>query len=142
MVYEHSSAGNPIVEASAGRSPHVLIVEDQLMLGMYLATLLEDIGCKAVGPVAQVVTALPIAMKEPLDAALLDVYLADEPIEPIAAVLARRGIPFAFVTAYAPEKIPAAFRDRPLIRKPFLDEEVRSLVLALVDRANILGQPQ
>jgi hypothetical protein len=112
------------------------------MLGMYLATLLEDIGCKAVGPVAQVVTALPIAMKEPLDAALLDVYLADEPIEPIAAVLARRGIPFAFVTAYAPEKIPAAFRDRPLIRKPFLDEEVRSLVLALVDRANILGQPQ
>ncbi|MGE0118912.1 MAG: response regulator [Dongiaceae bacterium] len=111
------------------------------MLGMYLATLLEDVGCKVVGPVAQVVTALPIAMKEPLDAALLDVFLADEPVEPIAAVLARRGIPFAFVTAYAPEKIPAAFRDRPLVRKPFLDDEVHSLVSALVGRAKIRGRP-
>ena len=112
------------------------------MLGMYLATLLEDIGCKAVGPVAQVVTALPIAMKEPLDAALLDVYLADEPIEPIAAVLARRSIPFAFVTAYAPEKIPAAFRDRPLIRKPFLDDEVKRIVATLVGPQNIFDPPQ
>lgn len=129
------------MQISVRRPPQVLVVEDQLMLAMYIATLLEDIGCRVVGPVAQVVTALPIAMREPLDAALLDVYLADEPVEPVAALLARRGVPFKFVTAYPPEKIPAVFHGRPLLRKPFMDAEVKMLVSRLLGVDMALGQP-
>jgi DNA-binding response OmpR family regulator len=122
--------------------PRILVVEDQLMLAMHLATMLEDIGCQVVGPVAQVVTALPMAMREPLDAALLDIYLADEPVQPIAAILARRGVPFAFVSAYSAEKLPPVFRDRPLLRKPFMDAEVETLVSRLLALRMVLGRSE
>jgi CheY-like chemotaxis protein len=116
-------------------APRVLVVEDEMLLAMALASLLEDLGCEPVGPVAQVVTALPIVMKEPLDAALLDIRLADESVEPIAAILIRRGIPFAFVTAHPREKIPAALRDRPYVAKPFSDQEIRAILAVLLMEA-------
>ena len=112
--------------------PRVLVVEDQMLLALALTSLLEDIGCEAVGPVAQVVTALPIVMKEPLDAALLDIRLADESVEPIAAILIRRGIPFGFVTGHARDQIPIALRDRPYVGKPFSDSEIKAIMRELL----------
>ena len=112
--------------------PRVLVVEDQMLLALALTSLLEDIGCEAVGPVAQVVTALPIVMKEPLDAALLDIRLADESVEPIVAILIRRGIPFAFVTGHARDQIPIALRDRPYVGKPFTDNEIKTVMRELL----------
>ena len=113
-------------------APRVLVVEDQMLLALALTSLLEDYGCEAVGPVAQVVTALPIVMKEPLDAALLDIRLADESAEPIAAILIRRRIPFAFVTGHARDQIPAALRDRPYVGKPFSDSEIKTVLRELL----------
>ena len=112
--------------------PRVLVVEDQMLLALALTSLLEDIGCEAVGPVAQVVTALPIVMKEPLDAALLDIRLGDESVEPIAAILIRRGIPFGFVTGHARDQIPSALRDRPYVGKPFSDSEIKAIMRELL----------
>jgi two-component SAPR family response regulator len=112
--------------------PRVLVVEDQMLLALALTSLLEDIGCEAVGPVAQVVTALPIVIKEPLDAALLDIRLADESVEPIVAILIRRGIPFAFVTGHARDQIPVALRDRPYVGKPFSDSEIKTIMRELL----------
>lgn len=112
--------------------PRVLVVEDQMLLALALTSLLEDFGCEAVGPVAQVVTALPIVMKEPLDAALLDIRLADESAEPIAAILMRRGIPFAFVTGHSRDQIPIALRDRPYVGKPFSDGEIKTVLRELL----------
>jgi len=109
-----------------------LIVEDQVMLGMQLTAAVQDCGCEVVGPACLVVTALPIAMREPLDAALLDVYLIDQTVEPVADALARRGIPFGFVTAYSRDHLPAGLQSRPCINKPFTDQEIRSLVTTLI----------
>ena len=116
------------------RPPRVLLVEDQMTLGMYIVNLLEDAGCAVIGPVAHVTTALPIALHEPLDAALLDVFLVDETVLPIAQVLERRGIPFALISAYSREHIPARLKSRPYLAKPFMDREIRSLVAGLVGR--------
>lgn len=112
--------------------PRVLVVEDQMLLALALTSLLEDLGCEAVGPVAQLVTALPIVMKEPLDAALLDIRLGDESVEPIAAILIRRGIPFGFVTGHARDQIPIALRDRPYVGKPFSDSEIKAIMRELL----------
>ena len=101
------------------------------MLGMQLAAAVQDCGCEAVGPASLVLTALPMALHEQLDAALLDVYLIDQTVEPVADALARRGIPFAFVTAYSRDHLPAALRSRPYINKPFTDREIRSLITTL-----------
>lgn len=113
----------------------MLVVENEVLLALGLASLLEDMGCEAVGPVGQVVTALPIVTKEPLDAVLLDIRLADETAEPIAAILDRRGIPFAIVTGWPRDEIPIALRDRPYVRKPFGDHEIKMVVRELLKRA-------
>ena len=75
-----------------------------------------------------------MALNEPLDAALLDIYLIDQIVEPIADVLARRGIPFAFVTAHSRALLPAAHRARPYVDKPFTDGEIRTAVATLIAR--------
>jgi hypothetical protein len=51
---------------------------------------------------------------------LIDVQLGAERSTPVADALAKLGIPFAFVTGYTDDAIPAAHRGRPLIRKPYL----------------------
>src|SRR5215470_4539547 len=94
------------MQGTARRSPRVLVVEDQMTVAVYIATLLEDIGCAPVGPVGHVTTALPLALTEPLDAALLDIDLAGDSVEPIADVLERRNIPYAVVTAYRRDRVP------------------------------------
>ena len=117
------------------QAPRVLIVEDQEMLGRALAAVVEDCGCKPIGPVSLVTTALPLALRESIDAALLDVYLIDQTVEPVAQVLAQRGIPFGVLTAYSRHHLPAALQERPCLNKPFTDREIRSLIMTLTSTA-------
>ncbi len=117
---------------SSLRKPRVLVVENDTLAAMHIMDLLEDMGCEPVGPATLVVTALPMALHEQLDAALLDIYLIDQTVEPIADVLGRRGVPFAFVTAYARNHLPATHRARPYVDKPFTDRQLRTTVAALI----------
>jgi hypothetical protein len=121
--------------AAAPTLPRILVVEDQTLLGIYLGDLLTDLGCEAVGPFCSVTTVVPTALKEPLDAALLDVFLIDETIEPVAEILERRGIPYAFVTAYGRGHLPESMQNRPYLNKPFTDGEIGALVSALLGGA-------
>jgi len=107
-----------------------------MMLAMGIVSLLQDIGYDAVGPVGRVVTALPMAIREPLDAALLDFDLAGESVEPIAEVLTRRRIPFALLSAYAREDMPPALRGCPYIRKPFGDADIQAALAQLLAPAS------
>jgi len=113
------------------RSPRVLVVEDQMLVALEIASLLEDMGYEPVGPVGHIQTALLAVTKEPLDGALLDVDLAGESVEPIADFLRRRGIPFALVTGYARERLPERLRDCPYVAKPFTFADVKATVSAL-----------
>ena len=103
-----------------------------MMLAMGIVSLLQDIGYDTVGPVGRVVTALPMAIREPLDAALLDFDLAGESVEPIAEVLARRHIPFALLSAYDREDLPIGLRGFPHIKKPFGDADIQAAVAGLL----------
>ncbi len=84
------------------------------------------------GTVGSVFAGLPMALHEPLDAALLDIYLIDRTVKPIADVLQRRGIPFAFMTAYTRVHLPARHRARPFLSKPFTDDHLRTAVTTLL----------
>lgn len=117
--------------SSRGKS-RVLIVEDQIILALHVADVVEDMGCEPVGPVGSVSAALPIALHEALDAALLDIRLTDQTVGPVADVLQRRAIPFAFLTAYTRLHLPPAHRARPFLCKPFTDDQVRAAVTTLI----------
>jgi two-component SAPR family response regulator len=117
---------------SSTDKPRILIVEDQVLFALHVADVVEDMGCEPIGPVGSVSAGLPLALQEELDAALLDIHLADQTVKPIADVLERRAIPFAFMTAYTRLHLPANHRGRPFLCKPFSDQQLRMAVATLI----------
>jgi hypothetical protein len=56
------------------------------------------------------------------------VNIAGEPVYPVAAELAKRGIPFLFLTGYGALAVREDFRERPILQKPFLPDQMRAAV--------------
>ena len=108
----------------------VLVVEDEAAISMLL-----DFGCTVVGPAARLANALEIAEREAFDVAILDVNVAGEPIYPVAEAIAKRGLPIVFSTGYGGAGIREPFRDRPVVQKPFSQNDLeRTLAAALAAR--------
>lgn len=97
----------------------VLVIEDELMVAMGLEMVLADAGCEVVGPVGRFDKALVAAECEDVDFALLDVNLRGDSVFPVADILSLRGIPYAFLTGYGRETLPARHADRQILSKPF-----------------------
>jgi len=111
----------------------VLVVEDELMIAMLFESILDaSAECTVIGPFARVKLALEAARNEPLDAALLDIHLAGEPVFPVADVLAERRVPFAFVTGYSKDVLPPLYRERPLLQKPFRPQAVLATLAMMI----------
>ena len=88
----------PVADILAGR--HILIVEDEPLIAMALEDLLLDLGCKLAGTAGTIAEGLALAAETPCDAAVLDININGERSDPIAAVLAARGVPHIFATGY------------------------------------------
>jgi PAS domain S-box-containing protein len=112
----------------------VLVVEDEPLVAMAIASALEDLGCTIIGPAARLEQALTLARGETFDAAVLDYKLAGLSSEPVAKLLRRRGIPFAVSTGYTAAGLPPQFGDAPLIAKPFEPNAIAELIVQLIDR--------
>lgn len=116
----------------------ILIVEDESLVAMLLETILEDMGCQPLGPVATVDEALAfLESGAALDAALLDVNVAGREVFPVAAMLEARGVPFVFSTGYGEGGLPEAWRGRPTIQKPFTEAAVRDALLQTLGVARV-----
>ena len=118
----------------------ILIVEDESLVAMLLETILEDMGCTPVGPIASVAEALALLSDpglEGIDAALLDVNVAGHEVFPVAEALATRGTPFVFSTGYGQGGLPDRWRDHPTIQKPFTEAAVQQALMNAVGVANV-----
>jgi CheY-like chemotaxis protein len=114
----------------------VLVVEDEAAISLLLEDMLLDFGCEVVGPAARLAAALDTVERERLDLAILDVNVAGEPIYPVAEALLARSVPFVFSTGYGSAGIKDAFRDRPVLQKPFAQHDLKQkLILARRDGA-------
>ncbi|WP_168990379.1 response regulator [Aureimonas flava] len=101
------------------QNKQILLVEDDALIAQPLAERLEDAGATVVGPAGTIEEAIALIARVPgIDAALLDVNLGGEMSYPVAYDLARRGVPFVFLTAYDPSLVAARFRDVPVFAKP------------------------
>lgn len=93
--------------AAALSGRRVLLVEDEPLLALEVATHLERAGCEVVGPLTRVSDALSVADTGKIDMAVLDVDLNGEQVWPVADVLTKRKVPFVFVTSFRrPAHIP------------------------------------
>jgi DNA-binding response OmpR family regulator len=116
---------NMPVSALWGRT--ILVAEDEILLGLELVDELQDRGAIPIGPTPSVERAITAIQNEPLDAALLNVFLRGQIAFPVADALRARNIPFLFVTgndAFVREHFP----DVPAHPKPY---EMATIVAAL-----------
>jgi DNA-binding response OmpR family regulator len=114
----------------------ILLIEDEFVVAAMLEEALQEAGCEVVGPVPRVRQALQIAADEAFDIALLDVNLSGELVFPVAKVLAKREVPFVFMTGYNRNVLPPEYADRPSIGKPFkLVRLLNLLAVALMQPA-------
>jgi CheY-like chemotaxis protein len=115
----------------------VLIAEDNLFAAMELERVLVDLGYEPVGPVGQLDQALRLAQQEILDGALLDVDLHGEPVFAVAEELKRRRIPVIFASGHdTDEMFPASFARHPRLRKPYGENEIRSVLETAIGRGS------
>lgn len=109
------------LEALAGK--RILLVEDEYYSVKALITRLAAMEVVIAGASPSVDEALGMIASLPdLDGAILDINLGGEMVFPVADELERRGLPFVFATAYAPEIVPARHADKIVLRKPLDDE--------------------
>ncbi|MCW2273816.1 response regulator [Rhodoblastus acidophilus] len=111
----------------------ILVVEDEALVAFALEEMLSDFGYDVVGPAPNVQAALKLVGDEKIDAAILDVNLGGETVEPVAEALAAVGAPFVFTTGYSSASaLPPAFKDRPSLNKPYQPEALREAVARLL----------
>ena len=110
----------------------ILLVEDEFLIAMYTAEILENAGLIVVGPADRLGRAMELARTESFEAAVLDINLAGELVWPVTEVLARRGIPFVLLSGYgAGLDVPPSCRDVPRLAKPLSESDLCRMLAAL-----------
>jgi CheY-like chemotaxis protein len=99
--------------------PRILIVEDEALIAVMLADMLEELGYNVAASASQISQAKDFLTAEKVDIALLDVNIGNEKIDTVADLLAERACPFIFTTGYGQVGIPAAHASRSVLQKPF-----------------------
>lgn len=100
------------------RGQTVLVVEDEALVAMEFASVLEQQGCVVIGPAASVARALALIEKQRPDAALLDLNLNGTSALPVAAILGEQNVPFVVVTGYGAAPPNDELRQAPRLTKP------------------------
>ena len=108
----------------------ILIVEDELLVGLELEQILRDAGWHAIARVNSVSAALAAIATTKIDAAVVDLNLGRESAYPVVDMLAAEGIPFMILTGYAIEDVRQEHRRR-TVGKPFQSDEL----IGALDRA-------
>jgi len=108
----------------------VLLVEDEVMIRMMVADMLQELGYVIAGEAGDVDEAVRLVQATDFDIAILDVNVNGKVISPVAEAVQLRGRPFVFATGYGAQGLPAKFRDRPTLQKPFQMETLARTIEA------------
>jgi len=101
----------------------VLIVEDEIVVALFLEDVLVEFGYEVAGVVSHLDDAM--TRETDYDIALLDVHINGRNVFDFADRLAARDIPFIFATGYGERGIPEHHRASPVLQKPFQPADLK-----------------
>jgi CheY-like chemotaxis protein len=107
------------------KGKRILVLEDDRLIALYNQDLLEDWGCKVMGPMDSVAGTLALIQVDLPDAAVIDFNLGGETSEPVAEALSRANRPFIVTTGYEPHHLGPYARQGQLLDKPIDEEALR-----------------
>lgn len=110
------------------RPRRVLVVEDEVIVGMLLEDMLEDLGCEVAAISTHLEQALHLARTLDIDLAILDVNLRGTQSFPVADVLSVRSVPFLFATGYGAQILKPPYSGTPTLQKPFQLDDLRQIL--------------
>ena len=105
----------------------VLVVEDEALVALDLAEMIEDLGHAVVSTCSSSDAALDFLGQSEVDFAVLDYNLRQGTSATIADRLMALRVPFAFLTGYRPTGLPERFRDCTILAKPISFEALKGL---------------
>ena len=97
----------------------VLLVEDDAMIRMMIADMLEELGHRVAAEASDIRLAIEFARSASLDLAILDVNLQGAMSFPVADVLTARQIPFIVASGYGSNVTSDRYGQRLVLQKPF-----------------------
>ena len=114
-----------------GQRRRVLVIEDEVIVGMLIEDMLEELGCEVAAISTHIEEALQLARAPDIDLAILDINLGGKQSFPVADVLKSRGVPFMFATGYGAHILKPPYSGTSTLQKPFqLDDLQRMLSLS------------
>ena len=112
----------------------ILIVEDEGIIALNYASILEEAGYVVVGPVGTIRKGIEAIENEHIDGAVLDIDIGGVPVDPIIMALQQKRVPFIFVSAN-PDLI-GPYRDAVFIDKPCTAAQLITAVGQLVKKTS------
>jgi len=115
----------------------VFLVEDEVMIRMMVASMLEELGFRVAAEAGEINEAIRLAQSAEYDLAVLDVNVDGKVISPVAKLIAARNRPFIFATGYGSSGLPPEYRDRPALQKPFQLETLARMIDSTLKGATV-----
>ena len=115
----------------------IFLVEDEVMIRMMVADMLEELGYSIAAEAGEISEALRLAQTVDFDLAILDVNVNGKVISPVAELITARNRPFIFATGYGSSGLPEEYRDRPALQKPFQLETLARMIDSTLKRATV-----
>jgi DNA-binding response OmpR family regulator len=124
---------------TATRPPRgsVFLVEDEVMIRMMVADMLQELGYTIAAEAGEIGEAIRLAQTTYFDLAILDVNVNGKVISPVADLLTASNRPFIFATGYGSSGLPEEYRNRPSLQKPFQIETLGKVIEATLRNATV-----
>ncbi len=103
---------------------HVLVVDDEAIIGMLIEDIFLDAGCATVTVKGNLDDARSYLAEQKPDFVVLDVNLAGTTSYPLADDLRASGTPFIFLSGYGAQGLDPAYADCAALPKPFQHEQL------------------
>src|SRR5712671_2713219 len=115
----------------------VFLVEDEVMIRMMVADMLEELGYSVAAEAGEISEAIRLVQSTEFDFAILDVNVNGKVISPVADLIKARNRPFIFATGYGSSGLPEEYRDRPALQKPFQLETLARMIESALKSATV-----
>src|SRR5258708_13815887 len=91
------------------RHARVFLVEDETLIRLMLAEMIEELGHQIVAEAGSIESALPLAETGAFDIAILDGNIGGYYLDKVPQTIAPRRLPFTFCTGYSKPALPPPF---------------------------------
>lgn len=127
---------------SKHRQISVLLVEDEALIRMMIVDMVEELGHIVVAEAANIQEASALAQTANFEIAVLDVNVGGDRIDPVAEIIASRGLPFIFASGYGAVGAPEKFRHHLILQKPFLLERLGMAIAETIAESERHGETE